>query len=167
MKLIHLLALASLAAGQAAAQDTTRVVADSAVLHQAPLYRDPHRARLLGTFVPGAGHIYAGEYVRGYFTGVATIGSITLGSLIFQMNRCTFAFLDPSCNPGSNLPYHVAGALMVGEGVWAWISSARDASHAAERANVRHSSRSAKLSPLIEPSPTVAGQWNTGVKVTW
>lgn len=167
MKMILYIALASLAAGPAAAQDTVQIVVDSAAVHEAPLYRDPHRARMLGSFVPGAGHAYAGEYLRGYAAFVGTGGAIAMGPVIFQMDRCTLALFNPTCKPGPRWPYKLAGSFMLGAGVWMWITSARDASHAAERANVRHSSRASTLTPLVEPSPTVAGQWNTGVKVSW
>lgn len=167
MKVITFLALSMLAASALAAQDTTRIAVDSMAVHQAPLYRNPHRARVLGSFIPGAGHIYAGEYLRGYLTWVVTIGGIGMGPVIFQMNRCTFALFNPSCKPGPQWPYQLEGSILVVGGIWTWIASARDASHAAERANLRHSSRKPTLTPVVEPSRTGTGQWNAGVTISW
>ncbi len=166
MKLVLTLALVSLSIGPLAAQDTTHVVVDSASLSRAPLYRDPHRARILGTIIPGAGQFYAGEYVRGYFAFVGTVGGLAMGPLIFSLDNCSFAFLS-ACTPGPKWPYELLGTYMVGMAAWTWFSTARDAPHAAERANLRHRSKTATLAPLIEPSPTVRGQWNTGVLVRW
>jgi TM2 domain-containing membrane protein YozV len=166
MKLILTLALCSLCAATLPAQDTTGVIADSASLSRVAQYRDPHRARILGMMIPGAGHFYAGEYLRGYAAFVATGGGLTMGPLIFLMDRCTFAFLS-DCRPGPKWPYEVLGAYMVVGAVWTWVSTARDAPHAAERANLRHRAKTAALAPFIQPSPTLPGQWNAGVTVQW
>ena len=167
MRLVITLSLVSLSAATLAAQDTpSRPVVDSASVSSAPPYRDPHRARILGTIIPGAGQFYAGEYLRGYVTFVATGSALAMGPLIFSMDGCTLAFFS-ECNPNPKWPYKVVGAYLVGAAVWTWFSTARDAPHAAERANARHRAKSSTMAPLIEPSPTVPGQWNTGVTVRW
>ncbi len=166
MKFVLTLALVGLSASPLAAQDTAQVVADSASHSKPGLYRDPHRAQILGTVIPGAGQFYAGEYLRGYLALVATGGGLAMGPLVFQMDNCTFAFLS-ACNPRPNWPYKLVGAYMVVGAAWTWYSTARDAPHAAERANLRHGSRRAALAPIIEPSPTARGQWNAGVSVSW
>ncbi len=166
MKLILTLALFSLSAATLAAQDTLGVIVDSASVSKVAPYRDPHRARILGTIIPGAGHFYAGEYLKGYLAFVATGGGLTMGPLIFAMDRCTFALFS-ACHPGPKWPYEVLGAYMVVGAVWTWVSTARDAPHAAERANLRHRAKTAGLAPFFQPSPTVSGQWNSGVAISW
>jgi TM2 domain-containing membrane protein YozV len=167
MRLIITLSLVSLSTATLSAQDTTsRPVVDSASAAIVAPYRDPHRARILGSIIPGAGQFYAGEYIRGYVTFVATGSALALGPLIFSMDGCTLAFLR-ECNPNPKWPYKVVGAYLVGAALWTWFSTARDAPHAAERANARHRAETATFAPLIEPSPSVLGQWNTGVTVRW
>jgi TM2 domain-containing membrane protein YozV len=166
MKLILTLALFSLPAATLAAQDAVGVIVDSASVSRVAPYRDPHRARILGTIIPGAGHFYAGEYLRGYLVFVTTGGGLAMGPLIFSMDGCTFALFS-ACDPGPKWPYEVLGACMVVGAVWTWVSTARDAPHAAERANLRHRAKTAALAPFIQPSPAVPGQWNTGVTVRW
>ena len=171
MRLILTLSLVSLSAATLAAQGTTsRPVVDSASASAGAPYRDPHRARILGTIIPGAGQIYAGDYVKGSLTFFATSSSLVMGPLIFSMDSCTLDFLGAflsECNPNPKWPYKAVGAFLVGAAVWKWFSTARDAPHAAESANARHRARNATLAPLIEPSLTVPGQWNTGVTVRW
>jgi hypothetical protein len=168
MKVTLAVTLFSLLAGPVAAQDTTHVIVDSAALSKLPLYRDPHRAQILGTIIPGAGQFYSGEYLRGYAAFVATGDGLALGPLVFVMDRCTFAFLSLSvCHPGPKWPYEALGSFMVGAAIWTWISTARDAPHAAERANLRHRARTKALTPFVQPSPTVRGRWNTGVTFGW
>jgi hypothetical protein len=168
MKFVLTLALILLSTSPLAAQDTTHVVVDSASHSKPALYRDPHRARILGTIIPGAGQFYAGEYVKGYFTLVATGGGLALGPIIFQMNNCTYAFVSlRDCTIRPNWGYRLVGTWLVGGAAWLWYWTAWDAPHAAERANLRHGSRTGSVAPIIEPSPTVRGQWNAGVMVRW
>lgn len=166
MKVALAVTLFSLLAGPLAAQATTHVTVDSSSRSRLPLYRDPHRARILGTIIPGAGQFYAGEYLKGYLAFVATSGGLAMGPLIFSMDSCSFA-LFTTCHAGSKWPYEALGAYMVVTSVWTWVSTARDAARAAERANLRHRGKAAALAPFIQPSPTLRGQWNTGVIVGW
>jgi TM2 domain-containing membrane protein YozV len=167
MRLIMTLSFVLLSAPTLAAQDTTsRSVGDSASASSVAPYRDPHRARILGAIIPGAGQFYAGEYFRGYMAFVATGSSLVMGPLIFSMDGCTLVFLR-ECDPNPKWPYKAVGSFLVGAAFWKWFSTARDAPHAAERANARHRAKTSTLTPLIEPSPTIPGQWNTGVTVRW
>jgi hypothetical protein len=150
------------------AQDTTRVLQDSASTVTTRLYRDPHRAQVLGIILPGAGHFYAGEYLKGYSTWVVTLVGISMGPFIYNSDSCTLRLFDFSeCKPGAKWPYQLAGALMVGSGVWQWISTARDAPHAAERANERHQSRTLRVSPVIMPSAEPGPELGIGIAVRW
>jgi hypothetical protein len=150
------------------AQDAAPSTLDSTKSRAGGPYRNPHRALVLGTLIPGAGHIYAGEYLRGFFTYEATIGAIGGGTLVFLVNKCTFTFLNmTTCKPGPEWPHQLLGMTMVGMGIWEWISSARDAPHAAERANVRHDARSSAVTPFIAPFSGPANTSQLGVSLHW
>lgn len=131
-------------------------------------YRNPHRALVLGSLIPGAGHIYAGEYVHGFLTYEATVGAIGVGTLVFIVDKCTFTFLSATtCKSGPAWPHQVAGVALVGLGIWTWISSARDAPRAAERANDRHRLRSLTVTPVIDPFSGPSNGAKVGVSVHW
>jgi len=146
------------------AQDTT-VAAPQQTLKP---YRDPHKARIFGSLFPGAGHIYAGEYLRGYGYYLATIGGVGSGVMIFMIDKCTFSFLSAaSCDPGPQWPHQALGIAMVGAGIWSWVSSARDASRAAERANTRHEARRLVVKPFIEPVTEPKAKFHAGLNLSW
>lgn len=150
------------------AQDIGRGTLDSTASAAVGSYRNPHRALVLGTLIPGAGHIYAGEYVRGFFTYESTIGAIGAGTLTFLVDKCTFTFLSTTtCKPGPEWPHQVLGITMVGMGIWEWISSARDAPRAAERANAQHDARSHAVTPFIAPFSGLANASELGVSLHW
>ncbi len=150
------------------AQDTTVVNEAVASPPTVKPYRDPHKARVLGTIFPGAGHIYSGEYLRGYGYYLATVGGVGMGVMVFIVDRCTFSFLSAtSCDPGPQWPHQALGVAMVGAGFWSWISSAREAAHAAERANARHEARKLSVKPLIEPANEPNARLHAGLKVSW
>lgn len=166
MKAVLLLMSAVFCSVHLGAQETTPVVADSGRVSPEKLYRNPHRARVLGAIFPGAGHVYAGEYFRGYVTYVATIGNLGMGPVIYSLNSCTFAFLT-ACEPGSPWPYRLVGIAMIAGGVYSWVSSARDAPHAAERANARHDKRTMRVKPVVEPATGAGGGLHAGLAVSW
>jgi hypothetical protein len=148
------------------AQEPTQPAPDSATPKPERLYRDPHRALVFGSLIPGAGHIYAGEYVTGVLTYEATVSAIGTGTLVFLVDKCTFTFLSTTtCKPGPEWPHQLLGASMVGLGIWKWISSARDAPHAAERANERHGGKAAQISPYIAPFSGPSGGTEVGVSI--
>lgn len=167
MKMVIFLVLIACLNTVLLAQDTA-VVKDSASNLTTNLYRDPDKARKLGTFFPGAGHIYAGEYLRGYGYYVATVGTVGMGVIAFNLDRCTFSFLSASsCDPGPRWPNQLVGIVTVGAGIWTWVSSARDASRAAQRANTRHERRTILVKPLIEPVNGPNASVHVGLGVRW
>lgn len=118
------------------AQDSAQVATDSSV-PTPHLYRDPHKARVLGALIPGAGYVYAGEYFKGYATWVGTIGYIAWAPVVYNSDSC--GWFDLTCTPhGPRWPYQVAGVAMFVGGVYLWAHGAYDAGRAAERANRRH-----------------------------
>jgi hypothetical protein len=128
-------------------------------------YRDPQTAVAFGSIIPGAGYVYAGEYLRGYVTWLATISGIGGGMLIYEINDCTFALFNPDCHPGPEWPHRLIGILGVGAGIYKWISSARDSRHAAERANAKHAAKTRRLRPILDP--TLSNRWNAGLNLNW
>jgi len=150
------------------AQDTTRVTADSTVRPVTPLFRNPKRALILGSVIPGAGHIYAGEYVHGFFIYEATVGGIGGGVMTFIFDRCMLSFLSAThCDSGPQWPHQVLGVALVGAGIWEWISSARDAPHAAERANAKHRRKTFAATPIIEAPVDAYSGWRVGAAIHW
>ena len=146
------------------AQDTTRAIVDSAVIPETRPYRDPHRALILGSLIPGAGHIYAGEYVRGAGNYLGTIGTIGLGAMAIALGDCGLLSV---CKNDSHVISGVVGGMGIGAGILMWISSARDAPRAAERANAKHRSKTAGAKPIIEVPTGSHGEWRAGVTIPW
>jgi hypothetical protein len=154
------------------AQDTTtaspEATPDAASGPDAHPYRNPRKALILGSLIPGAGHIYAGEYWHGVVNYEVTVGTIGGGVLTYMLDKCTFSFLSTAkCDPGSQWPHQALGVAEVGFGIWHWVSSARDASRAAERANEKHRRKMAQARPIIEPSGGLRGGWHAGVAIPW
>jgi hypothetical protein len=150
------------------AQDSTRAAPDSTLAPTTSLYRDPRRALILGSLIPGAGHIYAGEYWRGILNYEGTVGTIGVGVMTFLVDKCMLSFLSTTkCDSGPQWPHQVLGVTLVGLGFWGWISSARDAPHAAERANERHRRKTAQAKPIIAVPGGSHGDWRAGVAIPW
>jgi hypothetical protein len=166
MKALVGVMLVSVWACPSRAQDTTAVTVDSTSHAVTPLYRNPKKALILGSIIPGAGHIYSGEYWRGFWTYEASIGGIGGGVLTFLVNRCTFSFLSTTnCDPGPQWPHQALGVAMVGIGIWTWLSSARDAPHAAERANARQLRKTSRPVPIIAPPIDSHSGWRLGTQI--
>ena len=166
MKAFAGLMLASALVSPLKAQDTTRVAADSTDTPAALLFRNPKRALILGSIIPGAGHIYAGEYGEGFRNYEATVTAIGGGVLAFNWDACMFSFLSMTpCNPGPKWPHQALGVALVGLGMWKWISSARDAAHAAERTNAKHLRHRPTATPIIEAPVDSHSGWRVGTEI--
>jgi hypothetical protein len=148
------------------AQDSTDNPVQSTKPANIGLYRNPRRALILGSIIPGAGYMYAGEYWHGVLAYEGTVGGIGTGILVFMVNKCTFQ-LWSDCKPGPEWPHQAAGVALVGLGIWEWVSTARDAFHAAERANVRHAAESQRASLLINPMGGPSNATQIGMSVHW
>jgi hypothetical protein len=165
MKTLAGLMLVSVLASPSSAQDTTAVTADSTDRQVTTLYRNPKRALILGSVIPGAGHIYSGEYWHGFWSYERTVGLIGGGVMLFYFDICALNFLDPTCKSGPRWPYQVLGVASVGMGIWEWISSARDAPHAAERANAKHLHHKSTATPIIQPPVDSHSGWRVGTEI--
>ena len=168
MKALVTLLIVAACSSPLVAQDSTITTPDSTLPRATSLYRDPHRALILGSLIPGAGHIYAGEYWHGILHYEGTVLTIGAGVMTFLMDNCTFTFLSTtSCDPGPQWPNQALGVIVVGFGVWGWISSARDAVRAAERANERHRRKMAQAKPIVAVPAGSHGNWRAGVAIPW
>jgi hypothetical protein len=166
MRALAGLLLVSIWASPLKAQDTTRVTADSAAQPVEHPYRNPKRALILGSVIPGAGHIYAGEYWRGFVNYEAAVGGIGLGALTFIWDRCMLSFLSTTpCRSGPQWPHQALGVALVGLGIWQWISSARDAPYAAERANAKHLLHRTTVAPIIGAPVDFRSGWRVGAEI--
>ena len=166
MKALAGLLLVSIWASPLIAQDTTRATVDSTARPVTPLYRNPKRALILGSVIPGAGHIYSGEYWQGFLNYEVTVAAIGGGVMVFIWDRCMFSFLSTTpCKSGAQWPHQVLGVALVGAGIWEWISSARDAAHAAERANDRHRRKTPAPAPIIQPPVDSHSGWRIGAQM--
>jgi hypothetical protein len=164
MKALAGILIAAAWASPLIAQDTTRVIADSAQTPAIRHYRDPHLARVLGSLIPGAGHIYAGEYLHGAENYVGTIGTIGMGAMVLAIGDCG---LVNNCRHDSHFVTGIMGGVGIGAGILTWISSARDAARAAERTNERHRRKIAHATPIIEVPAGARGEWRAGVTIPW
>lgn len=159
-----LVAGTSMAPSLARAQGST-TAADSSAPAASAVYRDPQTARRLGALLPGAGHVYAGEYLRGYLAGAGTAGSLGMAVIVYNVGDCTFLNAEP-CEPRPQWQRVAAAAVAAGLAAWVWVTSARDAPRAAERANERRR-RLARVAPLITPGIASGSDWRAGVSIGW
>ena len=123
------LAALAVAATELPAQDTTRAAGS----------KDPTVARVIG-IVPGAGHIYAGEKMRGVTYFGTTVGIFLLAGLMFASDCIGAEDCGKSSTP--------ALAMLAGFGYWGW--TIYDAGRAAHRANAR--GRPWRLSVIAAPA---------------
>lgn len=166
--LVLLVLIAAVLTSPLGAQDSTGTPADSVIPTPTHLYRNPRRALIIGSVIPGAGHIYAGEYWRGFLNYEFTVMTLGSGVMVFIVDKCTFTFLSTErCDPGPQWPHQALGVATVGLGFWQWVSSARDAAHAAERANEKHRRKMAKVKPIIEAPVGSRGNWRAGIEIPW
>jgi hypothetical protein len=162
MKALAGLMLVSVLASPLSAQDTTRVTADSTNHPATPLYRNPKRALILGSVIPGAGHIYSGEYWRGFLSYETSVAGIVGGVGVSILGECAFVVFR-KCDDGPL--WRGVGVALVGAGIWEWVSSARDAPHAAERANARHLRHRSTATPIISAPVDSHSGWRVGTEI--
>jgi hypothetical protein len=151
--------LLCLASTSLLAQDSTPIGHSSA---DHP-YRDPHKAQVLATIIPGAGYAYTGEYIRGYGTWVITATGILIGPIMLG-EECSL--LSWTCGSEERVANTLAGSLLILMSACTWISSVRDAPKSAERANERHRRRELELHPTISVPDSHRGV-NAGLSVAW
>ena len=111
-----------------------------------PGYRDPAVGRVLGIFIPGAGHLYAGETTKG--VGLLAVGGLGAALLISQL-PCGGAGQEPC-----DAPMLAFGGLAYAVSE---IYSIVDAAPAARRANV--------IRPELAIAPLPQGRIGLGLRL--
>ena len=155
----------SAASASAGAQDSTRAVAPPDSL--ASWYRDPQTAQALGSFIPGAGHIYAGESLRGLGLGGAAVISIASGIFFLNKRDCHFVNIGlQACDSEPSSVNTINGITQLAVGVAAWVFGAIDAPRAAQRANERWRRRVA-VAPLLRDDLVRQPALGVAVTVSW
>jgi len=129
-------------------------------------YRDPHTAQTLGSFLPGAGHIYAGESLRGLgFAGAALIG-IAGGIALLTDRECHYLAFDSNyCNSNVSTANRINGVTELAAGVAAWVFSAIDAPRAAQRVNAAR--RRVSVAPFARDDGVRHAALGVTVMVGW
>ena len=127
-------------------------------------YRDPHKARVFATILPGAGYAYTGEYIRGYGTWVITATGLMIGPILLG-EKCSL--LSWTCGRDEQLANTLSGSLLILMSACTWISSVRDAPKSAERANERHRRRELRLHPTVGIGVEAERRLNAGFVVDW
>jgi len=130
-------------------------------------YRDPHTAQTLGSFLPGAGHLYAGEKLRGLgFAGAAVIG-IAAGITLLTSRECYYLALDSNyCRSNVSTSNRINGVTELATGVAPWVFGAIDAPHAAQRVNERARHRVA-IAPFARDDGVRHAALGVAVTVDW
>jgi hypothetical protein len=128
---VSVLAL-TLVASALRAQDTARVASAGD--------KSPIAARVIGVIL-GAGHVYAGEPLRGLAYLGGTAGIIVIGSMVL-VAECIGSFGE-SCEDSSTPDVVTAAAL----GFWGW--TIYDAGRAAHRTNAK---RRLRVSLIVAPA---------------
>src|SRR3954470_3676783 len=110
-------------------------------------WKDEHRARVLGTLVPGLGHAYAEEFNNGRDVFVVSMSGL-LGATVA-------ALLAPEAqNKASNAAFGIGFAAL---GIGGWVWSAYDAPRAARRTNAKRIlHRSVGVAPWVGAAPSGA-----------
>ena len=117
-------------------------------------WKDEHRARVLGTLVPGLGHVYAEEYSNGRDLFAVSVTGIAVGGVLM--------LIAPDADNRAST-YAIGGGLAI-LGVGAWVWSAIDAPHAARRTNAKRIlHRGSALAPFMRSAP--GGATKVGVSL--
>jgi hypothetical protein len=139
---------------------------DSSIAERLGYRRSRTTARVLGAVVPGAGHLYAGEWLKSYPLFVVATGGIYLGQSLYTWDRCTFDW-RPSCRPGIPFSSRVAGVAMIASGVAMWVASSVDAGRAVARQRARRARQARHgglgVQPVLTPCVRDSRAWCVGV----
>lgn len=124
-------------------------------------YKDPGTATMIAIFVPGGGHIWAGDTKKGIMHLAIGTGAV-LGGTILSTSLAGGCDSYSSCrNPW--WPY------LLGLGVYSasWVMSLMDAGDSADRMNAARGYRTSSLPRLMpEVSPGIQGTLNAGLRIS-
>ena len=157
--------LLAILAASADAQDSSRLTTLPDSL--ASWYRDPHTAQTLGSVIPGAGHIYAGEKLRGFGLGAAALFGVASGIAFLQSRECELVTVDvESCRSEVSSVDRINGITQIAVGVAAWVFGAIDAPRAARRENEKARLR-VSVAPVLHDDLVRHAALGLAVTVGW
>lgn len=164
MRILFPVALALVGAVRLTAQDSLHAAPRSPSVDDPP-YRQPTTALVLAV-LPGAGHMYAGEYLKGVWFYFGTVSGIGGGILVYSMNRCSFDF-SGTCDPDPEWPHQLLGIAGIGMGVGIWVYNLVDAPRAARRASERHRRERVSVVPVVRERVGPRTGMDLGLAVAW
>jgi hypothetical protein len=99
--------------------------------------KSPSTARAIAFFIPGGGHVYAGEPIRGFALMAAFAGAATWGISTSHTVNVDYTCQVRNCTDKSQNPDYTRLGVGLGIAGAAWLVSFVDAGNAANRANDR------------------------------
>jgi hypothetical protein len=130
--------------------------------------RNPATASVLGALLPGAGHIYAGEPLRGAGFFLVSAGFIAEG--FYSRNNTDCPVFSGFCDQQARTrDLRRLSVFPIALGVIAWIGGAIDAPRAVRRERARKKERQPTRTSLAAWRPFFAPGNTTlaGVRATW
>jgi hypothetical protein len=150
---------------------STNAVAQATDLPKNDLLKDRNKARLLTVFVPGLGHLYAGEPGFGVAILAVAIVGPAAGYAGYQNEQPDPNCIDTRtadeilrgvespCAAGGRTQLYLGAAF----GLAAWAIGLFDAPRAADRWNAKYGFGTARAEPMIAPG--AGGTTRIGLKV--
>lgn len=129
---------------------------------QTAAVKSPSTARAIAFFVPGGGHIYAGEPIRGFVLMAASAGAAAWGISTSHTVNVDYTCQVRNCTDTSQNPDYTRLGVGLGIAGAVWLVSFVDAGNAAHRANARERRAAIALGRVsVEP---VAMRSGAGVR---
>ncbi len=137
-----------------------------------PPDRDAAKAAMFGALIPGAGHIYAGETLRGLaLFGVVALHAATAIDMYNQID-CPDSYFCDQQQRDHDVHRWIADTIVLGVAVW--IISDIDASRAVRRRIAAQNARRRSASGpgvewklVVDQSPTASRSFRLGAQAAW
>jgi hypothetical protein len=117
----------------------------------APAGKSPSKAMTIALFIPGGGHLYAGEPVRGATMLVLSTGAAAAALVMSNTINADFTCEIRDCLDESQDPNYALLGAGLGVAGAIWLYSFLDAPRAARRANQRAMVRTGLLEAIGAP----------------
>jgi hypothetical protein len=137
--------------------------------------KSPRTAATVGAFIPGGGHMYAGEFWRGAALFGVSAGSIITAVAVLNNDHCGPSEGFFTCDPGEvRRDSQAVAALNFALGGVAWVISALDAPRAVRRQQEKERLRvgDADVRPrewkaIVAPAQRTGNRVLLGVHTNW
>jgi hypothetical protein len=138
-----------------------------------PPDRDAAKAAMFGALVPGAGHLYAGETLRGLgLFGVVAVDAATAIAMYNQIDCPHDGYFCDQQQRDHDVHRWIADTIVLGATVW--IISAIDAPRAVRRRIAAQNARRRSASGpgvewklFVDQSPTASRSFRLGAQAAW